>query len=325
MGLQKNHSYLFLLLLCLIFAQCKPEKGASTVGEGKTSKIKNLFSSLSDIKFPKESDYLWDNENFDKSGAVVEKGRSGSDFNYVLHTKKIGEYPKVGDWVTYHVNQYRNGELIFSSYDTKKPFKIELKSNATVPNPVIEALAFTKIGDSISYFIEVNRLPRVPQGFDVNDIIRLELRNLDIVPSGQFKNYKEEVKKRGKDIHEVIRTGFIPLALDEMQSTPSGLKYNILQEGEGEFIKKGDDVEVHFIGLLEDGTVFNDTYKTGKFFRFKKGNNHVINGWEEGFSLLKKGALAIFYVPYNLAYGEAGDERANIPEKANLIFIIETL
>lgn len=104
--------------------------------------------------------------------------------------------------------------------------------------------------------------------------------------------------------------------------TSSGLRYQILQKGNGTQATKGVTVSVHYKGQLTDGTVFDSSYKRKEPIEFKLGMGQVIAGWDEGISLLRVGDKARFVIPSNLGYGNRGAGGA-IPPNANLIFDVE--
>jgi len=101
-----------------------------------------------------------------------------------------------------------------------------------------------------------------------------------------------------------------------------GLKSWDVKEGKGEAVKAGGRVKVHYTGWLKDGTVFDSSVKRNEPIEF--GLNGVIKGWQEGVPGMKPGGTRRLYIPYDLAYGEAG-RPPTIPEKADLIFEIELL
>lgn len=109
---------------------------------------------------------------------------------------------------------------------------------------------------------------------------------------------------------------------DGVTVTESGLQYMILQEGTGKQPKASDSVKCHYEGFLIDGTVFDSSVQRGEPATFPLGG--VIKGWTEGLQLMKEGAKYRFFIPYNLAYGEAGAAGA-IPPYAALIFDVELL
>ena len=100
----------------------------------------------------------------------------------------------------------------------------------------------------------------------------------------------------------------------------SGLQYKILQEGTGATPKATDTVEVHYVGTLIDGTVFDSSITRGAPVVFPV--NGVIKGWTEALQLMKVGAKWKLYIPYHLAYGERGAGGAIGPFQT-LIFDIE--
>ena len=104
-----------------------------------------------------------------------------------------------------------------------------------------------------------------------------------------------------------------------VKSTPSGLLYKVLQQGDGAMPSDTAQVEVHYEGKLIDGTVFDSSYKRGETATF--GLNQVIKGWSEAVKLMKVGSKYEVCLPYNLAYGERGTR--GIPPFSTLIFTIE--
>ena len=107
-----------------------------------------------------------------------------------------------------------------------------------------------------------------------------------------------------------------------VQTTASGLQYEVLESTIGQKPKATDTVKVHYEGTLIDGTVFDSSYKRGEPISF--GLNQVIKGWTEGVQLMSVGSKYKFFIPYQLAYGERG-AGGSIPPYAALIFTVELL
>lgn len=117
-------------------------------------------------------------------------------------------------------------------------------------------------------------------------------------------------------------------ALDELakgfDATDSGLRYQILQKGNGAKAAKGKTVSVHYKGQLADGTVFDSSYKRKSPIDFQLGIGQVIKGWDEGISLLSVGDKARFVIPASLGYGAQGAGGV-IPPGATLVFDVELM
>ncbi len=110
------------------------------------------------------------------------------------------------------------------------------------------------------------------------------------------------------------------LKKDGIKSTPSGLQYEVITEGNGAQPSSTDVVEVHYHGTLIDGTVFDSSVDRGETTSFPL--NRVIPGWTEGLQLMNEGSKYRFFIPYSLAYGERG-AGADIKPYSALIFEVE--
>ena len=106
--------------------------------------------------------------------------------------------------------------------------------------------------------------------------------------------------------------------------TESGLRYKMIQKGEGKKAEAGKTVSVHYEGSLENGKVFDSSYPRKKPIEFKLGIGQVIEGWDEGIALLQVGDKARFVIPSDLGYGPAGAGGV-IPPNATLIFDVELM
>ncbi len=115
-----------------------------------------------------------------------------------------------------------------------------------------------------------------------------------------------------------------PASAQDEVTTPSGLKYTDIKPGEGDAPARGDVVQVHYTGWLEDGTKFDSSRDRNEPFEFSLGRGQVIPGWDEGTASMKVGGVRRLVVPANLAYGEEGAGGV-IPPGATLTFEVELL
>ena len=123
-------------------------------------------------------------------------------------------------------------------------------------------------------------------------------------------------KKQAEEALEKLAAGFL--------KTESGLRYQIIQKGNGTQAEKGKNVSVHYQGALENGNVFDSSYKRKQPIDFQLGVGQVIEGWDEGIALLKVGDKARFVIPSYLGYGSRGAGGV-IPPDATLVFDVELM
>lgn len=107
-----------------------------------------------------------------------------------------------------------------------------------------------------------------------------------------------------------------------VQTTASGIQYEIIREGTGDRPVSADTVTVHYKGQLSNGSVIDSSYDRGEPATFPL--SRVIPGWTEGLQLMPVGAHYRLYIPYELGYGERG-AGPNIPPYSPLIFDVELI
>ena len=130
--------------------------------------------------------------------------------------------------------------------------------------------------------------------------------------NNQFNNHKtagEEFLRENKE-----KEGIVTL--------PSGLQYEILEEGSGPIPKAEDIVRVHYKGTLIDGTEFESSYG-GDPAEFPV--NRVIQGWVEALQLMPVGSKWNLFIPQELAYADRPRPGGKIEPLMALVFEVELL
>lgn len=104
---------------------------------------------------------------------------------------------------------------------------------------------------------------------------------------------------------------------------PKELQIEDIEEGDGETVASGDQVEVQYVGVdYESGKEFDSSYDTGEPFPVQIGSGQVIPGWDEGIPGMKVGGRRQLVIPPDLAYGPQG-QPPDIGPNATLVFVID--
>lgn len=140
--------------------------------------------------------------------------------------------------------------------------------------------------------------------------------NMEAEKAAEEAEVAEAMKKEGEEFlkENAGKPGVITLK--------SGLQYKVLKEGTGRKPGKASKVRCHYEGTFTNGMTFDSSYKRGEPAVF--GVNQVIAGWTEALQLMSEGSEWELYIPYQLAYGEAGAHGA-IPPCAALVFKVELI
>jgi FKBP-type peptidyl-prolyl cis-trans isomerase FkpA len=113
---------------------------------------------------------------------------------------------------------------------------------------------------------------------------------------------------------------------NDSSTDPSGgqLQTQDLVIGTGAVVATGDIATVHYVGRLQNGSVFDSSRSRNAPFPFRVGAGQVIQGWDRGVPGMRIGGTRRLIIPPSLAYGSQGNP-PTIPGNATLTFDIELL
>lgn len=244
-------------------------------------------------------------EPYSTEGLELKKGKK--KLSYFTIEEGEGDFAKFGDnaYVRY-TGFLPDGSIFDSSHKRGEQVRITVGINQVVKGWDM-GLQYMRKGSKIKLFIP-SKLAYGKAGYKTivppgSDII-LDLEMVDLVPP-------EPVVKWDISDKQVLET-------------PSGLKYVIFDPGQGDLIADENMVEVHYSGYFTNGKLFDSSKKRFEPIKFPVGVDAVIDGWDEGLKLMRKGAKFTLLIPSYLAYGEAGAP-PQIPANADLVFDIEVL
>ncbi|MEU8520958.1 FKBP-type peptidyl-prolyl cis-trans isomerase [Streptomyces sp. NBC_01216] len=105
---------------------------------------------------------------------------------------------------------------------------------------------------------------------------------------------------------------------------PKELKVNVISKGDGAVTKKGDAIQVNYLGQAWDSTTpFDNSFDRGEPFDLTLGAGAVIPGWDQGLEGQTVGSRVELGIPPELGYGEQG--QGDIKPNATLVFVVDIL
>ncbi|MCP3929450.1 MAG: FKBP-type peptidyl-prolyl cis-trans isomerase [Bacteroidetes bacterium] len=282
--------------------------------------------------------FMWACSN----GGSSEERKTESGYTYVMHVDESGPVALEGEYAYFHW-QIRNGDSVMHTTRSqglvqKAPISYETPPGGNA-HPIPELLKFLSKGDSATVYLPLDSFPpdQVPPELLGKEFLFYDVVMLDIKTEAEFQaendaEQAEMMKKRDALMarEEGIREQLME-SLDlfkagklgsELKTTPSGLQYLIYEQGTGKKAESGKNVSVLYYGILPDGTMFDNSLRTGGPFSFLLGRGAVIPGWDEGLALLNEGGKAVLFIPPGLAYGEQGSPPV-IPANSDLVFYVE--
>jgi len=262
--------------------------------------------------------------------------KSPGGHEYIIFKKGSGEPSSAGDLLTFDLYQYVDDSLIVSTKKMGRPQQFQIPTPDKKLSKEEDILKTVVVGDSIRISIKLDTMKQRPPGFDNNEFIHLDFMITEKITEAEFKAKQAEEqaaaearRAAGQVREKEVAASIAPTiasyssgSLADVQTHPTGLKYVIHEQGDGKKPENGQRVDVNYYGALTDGTMFDNSFGRGEPFQFQIGAGQVIRGWDVGVPLLNEGGKATLFIPYDMAYGEAG-RPPTIPAKAELVFYVE--
>ncbi len=268
--------------------------------------------------------------NKDKNADNFKTAETG--LRYVLHESfPNNAKPVTGDVVILDlIYETTKGDILFNSLDGDRTYMRTIKG-ATHPGGSLEdGLNMMNVGDSASFKINAYdfykftlRQEQLPEGLSKGDDVIIHVRMKNILKKEEYGNQLDENYHSSEEKEMDLLENYLELTNITVEPTESGLYYVPIKKGQGETAKAGDYVTVHYTGSLISGKVFDSSIGKNPF-SFYLGQGRVIQGWEEGIALMKKGEKAKLIIPSKLGYGKRGTGKDILPY-STLVFEVELI
>jgi FKBP-type peptidyl-prolyl cis-trans isomerase len=245
-------------------------------------------------------------------------------FQYKMHTEGKGAKPQAGDVIEFHQYVRKGDSLIQSTRQMNAPIKIRFPET-TKGDKFLEAIKMLSSGDSMTVKLVVDSLGQVRPPFKSGDVIYFDFKMIKVTPKAEADKAAAAMQAQATGIQTLLSSSIESYKSGKLkpQTTSTGLKYQILEQGSGPKGEAGNTVTVNYIGKLKDGTEFDSSFSHGDSYTFPLGKGQVIPGWDEGLQLLNEGGKGIFFIPASLGYGDKA--MGKIPANSELIFYIELI
>jgi FKBP-type peptidyl-prolyl cis-trans isomerase len=264
-----------------------------------------------------------------------ETTESGLQYRFI-NKGTSGVKPQEGQVVTLNLSMVSEGDSLLMEGANMPIQKVE--QMWSVKGGIEEAFAMLSEGDSLIAKVKAGDLYQrtwqmpVPPNLDPEGLITCVIGLESIYDPEAFQ--KQQALARIGEV-EAIRAQTLYEKKEQMdadiaaidaylsknninaETTESGMRYVILEEGTGPKPEAGDNVQVHYTGKVLEGGYFDCSYEEKAKelelydaqrpygpFEFILGTGGVIHGWDEGIALLSEGAKARLYIPSPMAYGE---------------------
>lgn len=196
-------------------------------------------------------------------------------------------------------------------------------------NDLYAALRMMHVGDSATFIFngkEFFDLMMEGQEYPFGkEPLYLDVKLYGQMPKAEFEKAKAqyEAEMNERKSAEIDSTLAYVKKNNMGKATEKGIYIKTTKKGNGPLVEEGQDVTVHYVGRLLDGTEFDSSIGRDEPFTFTMGEHRVIPGWEMAVSKMHVGEKATVLIPSAMAYGDRGN--AVIPPYSPLLFEIEVL
>jgi len=268
-----------------------------------------------------------------KSGFEVSE--SGLQYQFVSKGES-GLQPEEGQVITLNLSMVSAGDSLLMEASNMPIQKVAEMWN--MKGGIEEAFAMLSEGDSLIAKVKAGDLfsrtwqrpvpPNIKEEELITCVMGLEkIYNAEdfqkeqaMARVGEIDSYRQQTLSDKKDQMEAdIKTidAYLKKNNINAETSENGIRYVILEDGNGPNPEVGDQVQVNYTGNVLEGDYFDtsDEEKAKEFglhdprrpyepFSFVLGTGGVIHGWDEGIALLNEGTKAVLYIPSPMAYGD---------------------
>ncbi len=144
--------------------------------------------------------------------------------------------------------------------------------------------------------------------------------------AAEHQQFKENLVKANRGLLDIDKErieAFIKRRNWNMQTTETGLWYEIYEQGDGDKPQKGQVVTLNYSVMLLDGTLCYSSDSTGAM-TVKISHSNIETGLDQALLMMQQGDKGRFIMPPHLAHGLLGDEN-KIPPRSVIVYQAELI
>ncbi|HUR31530.1 MAG TPA: FKBP-type peptidyl-prolyl cis-trans isomerase, partial [Saprospiraceae bacterium] len=244
------------------------------------------------------------------------KTESGYEYEIVRKGASKDSIP-VNSYVFFNMSLMTGDSVLQSTATMGKPSVLKLMAdnkNYGQLKPLVDLIATLHEGDSLLFYMPLDSFENRPPMFDsLTGPLVYHVGLVDVMNEADFEAHSDSIQQEQEGVRQLVRDR-LPAIMTmtkatydaykkgeltaQMQTTPSGLKYVVHEQGTGPKPLRGDQISVHYYGMLgADAKEFDTSFKNGQPYQFPVGVGQVIPGWDEGLMLLNRGSKATLFIP----------------------------
>lgn len=244
-----------------------------------------------------------------------------------------------GDVVFIHYTMTNERDSVIYDYKTMsqpgQPYAMRVSPPA-YKGDMFEMFYKMKVGDSASFALRIDSMfdkfyhQPVPKFLDPKGYLVYQMKIDSLYSSTKVdsiekanREMQEAYIEKAKNAEDSLIQKYLADNKINVKPTESGLYILIKEKGKGPRVKKGDNVEVNYKGMLTSGQVFDASDRHDQAFVFPVGMQQVIPAWDEALENMTVGTKATLICPSKICYGPGGS--GPIPPYAPLVFEIDVL
>ncbi|MCL2413988.1 MAG: FKBP-type peptidyl-prolyl cis-trans isomerase [Bacteroidales bacterium] len=264
--------------------------------------------------------------------------RTETGLHYKFYVKTDSPRAQVGEIIVGEIWMYQDDELLFSNEGNPMPlFQVGAPVyDAGLKDALLEeALLMIGAGDSVKFAYRLEMFPHIWDEQEV-DFLFHTIKVHGVYTEEEFEMRMQMEQMIGEAIEAEILAEF--LAEEGITARPNddGVYVIVTRRGSGAVASRGRNIQMHYVGRLIDGTVFDTSREDvareyGLFtpmrdwvpLPFQAGMGQMIPGLDNAVIGMNVGTRATLIIPSNMAYGTHGMPQAGIPGFSTLVFDIE--